>query len=68
MVKTEQYVDIVNTNTGVTGVLEKGRVGREREGERQGDAGFEEIINKYFLNLMKDSNPQIQEIRSKPDE
>lgn len=43
-------------------------MGREREGERQGDARFEEMIDKYFLNLMKDSNPQSQEIRSKPDE
>lgn len=39
MVKTEHYVDMVNANTGVTGVLEKGGEwggrGRERDREMQ---------------------------------
>lgn len=36
------------------------------QGERRGRGAIvEEIIAKYFLNLMKNSNPQIQENKSK---
>lgn len=45
-------------STSVARILEQG------EGRGRG-ATFKGIIAKYFLNLMKNSNPQIQENKSK---
>ena len=57
---------MINRDTGRAGVLEKEEDRQEREGGRE--VVFEEIIAKYFPNLMKGNNPQVQETESNQDE
>ena len=57
---------MINRDTGRAGVLEKEEDRQERESGRE--VVFEEIIAKYFPNLMKGNNPQVQETESNQDE
>ena len=69
--------DVININMDVTGVL--GKKERERQGKQREKGGeqrrrlerkviLRKIIAKYFRNLMKGNNPQIQKSNSSQDE